>query len=434
MWLPLAAKHPFILSPPIDIAWVWHCHLLSPRAYDADCQRMFGRTIDHRLYSSQRSNLKSSEELWNNAYPNEPFDVSVDGTDIELCDFHSSLSSDIESVVGRQKLFYHQVKLQHHTNKTFVRKSIERYKEYLYLLKKYPNTILVPCYDMVIVWRVHMLHPLMYKQETEAILGEHLDHDDSFYDKSFGSNVGKRTIDTRKLWHQTFNQEYFRFGCMFRGECMNEKFGTLSHINLSKMATKNVRIIFKSISIPKKSIEICAKNVRQLKLIHYQDDDEHHSSTLLVRLKRPNRNDKDSDAICWNCESQGGDILGCNMGHLKLEIETKPRILRTLCGKIPLISGIFPYEKLISHVERTDVVYNKVIIVAMSDGSHAIIELAVKLLYTRPLGFLLQNHIPKSVVYRFRSIADYTKGNFWGPIPIQFPSNTEINATRTVMK
>jgi len=49
-WLPLAAKHNReVLSAPLDIEWVWHCHMLSPRAYAADCERLVGVVVDHTL-------------------------------------------------------------------------------------------------------------------------------------------------------------------------------------------------------------------------------------------------------------------------------------------------------------------------------------------------------------------------------------------------
>jgi hypothetical protein len=53
IWLPLladtAAKSEAAageLVPPLDVAYAWLCHRLAPAAYEADCQRLFGRTLD----------------------------------------------------------------------------------------------------------------------------------------------------------------------------------------------------------------------------------------------------------------------------------------------------------------------------------------------------------------------------------------------------
>jgi hypothetical protein len=38
LWLPLiaAAKDSNSLAPPIDLSWVWHCHMVSPYNYRDD--------------------------------------------------------------------------------------------------------------------------------------------------------------------------------------------------------------------------------------------------------------------------------------------------------------------------------------------------------------------------------------------------------------
>jgi len=37
-WLPLAAaSSTSALSPPLDVHWVWHCHMLAPYRYQRDC-------------------------------------------------------------------------------------------------------------------------------------------------------------------------------------------------------------------------------------------------------------------------------------------------------------------------------------------------------------------------------------------------------------
>lgn len=47
-FLQLAAENPGRpLAPTRDIDEMWHLHMMSPRAYFEDCQRLFGRILDH---------------------------------------------------------------------------------------------------------------------------------------------------------------------------------------------------------------------------------------------------------------------------------------------------------------------------------------------------------------------------------------------------
>ena len=47
-FLALAASDPLRpIAPTRDIDVMWHLHMLSPRAYHADCMRLFGHILDH---------------------------------------------------------------------------------------------------------------------------------------------------------------------------------------------------------------------------------------------------------------------------------------------------------------------------------------------------------------------------------------------------
>ena len=52
LFLPMHQKWDNFLHlncPPLDIHWIWHCHMLAPYAYRADCQAIIGTVPDHRL-------------------------------------------------------------------------------------------------------------------------------------------------------------------------------------------------------------------------------------------------------------------------------------------------------------------------------------------------------------------------------------------------
>jgi|HubBroStandDraft_6_1064221.scaffolds.fasta_scaffold511100_2 hypothetical protein len=47
-WLRLIALHPEVpIAPTRDIDRMWHLHMLHPRAYADDCQRILGFLLDH---------------------------------------------------------------------------------------------------------------------------------------------------------------------------------------------------------------------------------------------------------------------------------------------------------------------------------------------------------------------------------------------------
>ena len=50
-WLPLAAEYEGQFLPaPLDIEWVWHCHMLNPFQYRLDCGKIVNKVVDHRPY------------------------------------------------------------------------------------------------------------------------------------------------------------------------------------------------------------------------------------------------------------------------------------------------------------------------------------------------------------------------------------------------
>lgn len=70
-------QRPF--APTRDIDEIWHLHMLSPRAYYEDCQRLFGEVLDHdggfgKGDGEMHALLKvfdSTSALWKNKYQEE---------------------------------------------------------------------------------------------------------------------------------------------------------------------------------------------------------------------------------------------------------------------------------------------------------------------------------------------------------------------------
>ena len=126
-WLPLLAQlaqHSSVdLAAPLDIAWVWHVHLLSPLSYERDCNEVVSVLVDHRILvgKAREKGLKKARALWKQKYPKEPFEVDLNAPVTCVQDFESRIQYDIKSACQRQRVFYYQVSLPHYANKTFLR-------------------------------------------------------------------------------------------------------------------------------------------------------------------------------------------------------------------------------------------------------------------------------------------------------------------------
>ena len=221
-WLPFACKQPetAVLAAPLDIAWVWHVHMLAPHAYERDCLNILGKVIDHRpLAPVERIKvLDEIKGLWSNMYPGVPFDIDLNSIAPEVAqDFDPKITYDLTSACLRQRVFNYQVSLPHFRDDKFLKKALKRYYVMLKIKQESPSTFVVPCYDNDMIWHTHQLHPLAYKLDTVALLGKMLDHDDSVNDRAPGKKLDVSSQETRWLWEKE-NKSFSVSGGMFRGE------------------------------------------------------------------------------------------------------------------------------------------------------------------------------------------------------------------------
>eukprot|EP00095_Tigriopus_kingsejongensis_P000673 maker-scaffold340_size202118-snap-gene-0.21 protein:Tk00673 transcript:maker-scaffold340_size202118-snap-gene-0.21-mRNA-1 annotation:"hypothetical protein LOTGIDRAFT_153725" len=229
-WLPFVKKHcgengskDYNFAPPLDVHWVWHCHMLCPTKYKTDLEASsLGRFINHMPMDMESlQNLRmSTQKQWERLFPDEPFDVpNLDSMKLNNGPdaFQSNFVYDILLAAQRQKAFYYQVSLPHYRLKSFIGKSFMRYQMYLKLKQLNPNTFLVPCYDIDIIWHTHQVIACDYQEDTIRILGAILPHDDSVNDRNPGSKLNNADVETRTLWKDTFGVDFAQPGAMYRG-------------------------------------------------------------------------------------------------------------------------------------------------------------------------------------------------------------------------
>ena len=252
-WLPLAAEHDN-LAAPLDIHWVWHCHMLAPLYYEKDCLRVVYKVVDHKILTenSRAAAVQHARKLWQEKYKHEPFEVPMDDNSnlvSGIDNFQTKLKYNLEVAISRQKMFYCQVSLPHYQHSLFIKAAITRYKKYLYLKKNNMDMFLVPCYDFDLVWHSHQLHPLLYKKDTVAVLGVMFNHDDSVNDRAPNSKLNRSDQSTRELWMKHFGEDFALCGAMYRGP---SPYGKLQYINVDQVfsvSTKTADVTINSLKV-----------------------------------------------------------------------------------------------------------------------------------------------------------------------------------------
>ena len=254
LWLPLAAKHALeCLAAPLDIEWIWHCHMLSPLLYQKDCHVLVGCIIDHKLmtHSERSKSLEKAHKYWQEMYPNDPWQIDLHGENVnpKYTSTQRKIYYDVAAAVSRQKVFFYQVSLPHYEDHHFLQSGVIRYKKYLYMKKHNPGHFLVPCYDIDLIWHSHQLHPLIYKQDTEELLGKTFNHDDSVNDRSPGSKLATADLDTREVWKNTFNESFSMYGAMYRGDPPAGKLYKMGAEDVFVVSTKQATVILDKVKI-----------------------------------------------------------------------------------------------------------------------------------------------------------------------------------------
>lgn len=68
------------MAPPVDIAWLWHVHRLSPLGYRADCVRLLGQPLHAAAgtnpfaFTADTAGTSLTRMAWEALYPDETFE------------------------------------------------------------------------------------------------------------------------------------------------------------------------------------------------------------------------------------------------------------------------------------------------------------------------------------------------------------------------
>ena len=185
------------LALPWQVEWIWHIHRLHPLDYDKDCKAFGSRIlIDKKAYN-----------LITPSYTNSHSKMRSPPIGNDLPSFASSI--DLVQGAIRQRDFLEKFQRHRLYSHTFTEHDhsdfdqlVQNYVAFLKLARK--NEMIVPTFDIDLIWHSHMRRPSQYQACSIALCGFVLDHDDSI-DKDTLSKNYQLTIDR---WKQTYNIDY----------------------------------------------------------------------------------------------------------------------------------------------------------------------------------------------------------------------------------
>ncbi|KAG6548386.1 hypothetical protein Mapa_010165 [Marchantia paleacea] len=259
-WLPMVARNTpertssgYPLVPPLDCAWIWHLHQLSPVQYANDCSELFGKIIECPMvtHDNRDDATKETQELWHTNYPSEPYCLDMMSFDSQEQNCEGSpsqfgksklqqktktvfrmprvLNYDFVKAAGRQRSFYYQVSRPYMSETRFLFAAEMRYKAFLNLAinnskkAEADKVFLVPTYDIDLMWHAHMRCPTSYAADTSRLMGLVFNHDDSDTDRSHGKKLDTGFRKTSELWETTYGVEYAKAGVLYRGMLPKEE-------------------------------------------------------------------------------------------------------------------------------------------------------------------------------------------------------------------
>lgn len=199
------------LVPPIDIAWVWHCHRLNPEDYAEDTAALTegGEVLQTNIYTAFRfSNGEDSQSrplrrLWNVIFPYESYvpqyllscsykqeemkkrqSITSYANERGRVGFRTVLKYNIAKSAELQRTFLYQVvdgkdlrKEELYESNFYLNRAYDRYLLFLALHKRGAETLLVPMMDINIMWQMHLSCTQEYKDDCLHLVGFTIKHD-----------------------------------------------------------------------------------------------------------------------------------------------------------------------------------------------------------------------------------------------------------------
>ena len=170
------------------------------REYDATAAEWQKRYSDeYRLVPGQ---MPHTPPVWRAGIAERVLGA-LGGTAAPSCDVRAEQLADAvasqASFVGRILALGPKI-----VNDAWIERAVDRYCQFLQLAQEHPNELLVPTLDVDLIWHVHMLSPLDYRDDCQAMLGRILSHDDQMAEGRLASAFQA----TKDKWHAAHGTPY----------------------------------------------------------------------------------------------------------------------------------------------------------------------------------------------------------------------------------
>jgi hypothetical protein len=116
----------------------------------------------------------------------------------------SALAAELADAVASQASFAGRILAlgPNVISSDWIERAVTRYGHFLALARAHPGEMLVPTLDVDLIWHVHMLTPLDYRDDCEAMLGRLLSHDAQVGDTEL-AHAFERTKSRWRASHDT---------------------------------------------------------------------------------------------------------------------------------------------------------------------------------------------------------------------------------------
>jgi len=177
---------------PWEIEWIWHVHRLHPLEYLNDCRNQLADgLVDKKAIRLTHNDMKKNKSKKTVLLMNDFSSIDLRSAVIRQNNFLSKF----------QKHFLYSYDLKR-LNKLIFHNLVQDYVSFFKLARK--NQIIVPTFDIDLIWRTHMRFPSNYQKFSKDLCGFILDHNDSI-ETYILADAFQITADR---WKQTYQSEY----------------------------------------------------------------------------------------------------------------------------------------------------------------------------------------------------------------------------------
>ena len=187
---------------PWQVDWIWHVHRLHPINYANDCiqSKLPGEVVDKK---SKRISLVDYSQ--NDVIPN----ASSRHVEENSC-FIPSI--DLMKAVVRQRDFLDKFK-QHPlascdltaVKQGYFKNMVQNYVSFIKLAEQ-KSSLIVPTFDIDIIWHTHMRYPKKYSNDMKILCGFVLNHDDSIQKGVLNTAYQSTAEQWKEIYKSTYGE------------------------------------------------------------------------------------------------------------------------------------------------------------------------------------------------------------------------------------